>query len=637
MWRIALICLLVWTLTITAVQGTVAEESSSSVLFTSMRQATLQTAYGHLVVPLNIPSLKKAFDHYSDLQSAINKLVSGNTESYNHLQSELKTLRSKLDIIHHLALTKQQDSHFSGVDNLNDFKEKIIANLGTKVNQWKTSTEESTSTTVTSTSGGRKKRQTAAVVGGLIQLAGFTLSIFNRHELSSIRDSVENAQTDSKYVASQVSDAFLRLDTLTEHTENVYQALINIAKTNRNLHKAHKKEVIIAEVDRLSRIFVSETSTFLTGLQALLDNKFSPLLVDPEKVQGAYDEVVDKAKEVNLKPLTEDSDLIFQSETSVLGTAEGDLICIIHIPLYSGELMNLFRYVPAPFLLQDGLTTTIRSDKSYLALDPSGTLGKELSEAEIFRCKRINCIYHCGSENVMQKNLSQLCLFNLYKQRMKEIERFCDVTVSEVASHAVQLSGNQFRILVSRPTQLTITCLEGAKVETIQGIHLLTLTKECPKANTPDHFFVRNPHIVSSQELILLPLVHDAKEWLKDVNATDEGVDLREIFKELKQDHTGRVPMNKFKYRVIHHQTFRFKTWLMYLQLTLTVIGVVVLSYNFITLSIKYLFPLISRFIPERFRRKKDKIRQYRVIRRPRQDIELRQRIRPSAPPVSSI
>ena len=451
--------------------------------------------------------------------------------------------------------------------------------------------------------------------------------------LSGIRSG--STQSDSKYVASQVSDAFLRLDTLTEHTKNVYQALVTIAKTNRNLHKAHKKDIIIAEVDRLSRIFVSETSLFLTGLQALLHNQFSPLLVDPEKVQSAYDEVVDKAKEANLKPLTEDSDLIFQSEVSVMGTADGDLVCIIHIPLYSGELMNLFRYVPAPFLLQDGLTTTIRSDKSYLALDPSGTLGKELSEAEIFRCKRINRIYHCGNENVMQKNLSQLCLFNLYKQRMKEIERFCDVTVSEVASHAVQLSGNQFRILVSRPTQLTIACLEGAKVKTIQGISLLTLTKECPKANTPDHFFVRNPHIISSQELIPLPLVHDAKEWLKDVNATDEGVDLQEIFKELSQDHTGRVPMDKFKYRVIHHQTFRFKSWLTYLQLTLTVIGVVVLSYNFVALSVKYLFPLISRLVPERFRRRRDRVRQYRIIRRPRQDIELRQRIRPSAPAAS--
>ena len=113
------------------------EETSSFVLFTSIGQVTLQTAYGHLLVPLNIPSLKRAFDHYADLQSAINKLISSNTDLHNHLQSELKTLRSKLDIIHHLALTKRQDTHFSGVDNLNVFKEKIIANLGTNSNAWK--------------------------------------------------------------------------------------------------------------------------------------------------------------------------------------------------------------------------------------------------------------------------------------------------------------------------------------------------------------------------------------------------------------------------------------------------------------------------------------------------------------------
>ena len=229
---------------------------------------------------------------------------------------------------------------------------------------------------------------------------------------------------------------------------------------------------------------------FLTGLQALLDNKFSLLLVDPEQLQSVYDEIVDYAKEVNLAPIAEDADLIFQSEVSVLGTQDEDLICMLHITLYSRELMNLFRYVPAPFLLQDGLTATIRSEKSYLALHPSGTLGKELSETEIFRCKHINRIYHCGNENVLQKNLSQLCLFNHYKQRMEEIERFCDVSVSEVASHAVQLSENQFRIMVWRPTQVRIACTEGAKVETIQGVRLLNLTEACPMANTPDHFFI---------------------------------------------------------------------------------------------------------------------------------------------------
>ena len=54
--------------------------------------------------------------------------------------------------------------------------------------------------------------------------------------------------------------------------------------------------------------------------------------MDPEQLQNAYNEIVDKAKEVNLAPITGDADLIFQSELSVLGTAEDDLVCMIHIP-----------------------------------------------------------------------------------------------------------------------------------------------------------------------------------------------------------------------------------------------------------------------------------------------------------------
>ena len=113
-------------------------------------------------------------------------------------------LWSKLEIIHHLALTKRKDTHFSGVDNLNDFKDKIVANLGTKSNAWKSETEY---TTAPSTSGGSWKRQVATIVGGLVQLAGFALSVFNCGELTSIRDSLEETQTESKYVASKVTEA----------------------------------------------------------------------------------------------------------------------------------------------------------------------------------------------------------------------------------------------------------------------------------------------------------------------------------------------------------------------------------------------------------------------------------------------
>ena len=131
-------------------------------------------------------------------------------------------------------------------------------------------------------------------------------------------------------------------------------------------------------------------------------------------------------------------------------------------------------------------------------------------------------------------------------------------------------------------------------------------------------------------------MIHDAKEWIKEINATNEDVNLQEIFKELKKDHAGHVPMDKFKYRVMHHETIKYKGWLMYLQLALTVFGVVVIAYKAVSISISYIFPFIRRLLPNRFQRKRDRVRQYSIVRRPRQDKELRQRIRPSAPADSS-
>ena len=141
---------------------------------------------------------------------------------------------------------------------------------------------------------------------------------------------------------------------------------------------------------------------------------------------------------------------------------------------------------------------------------------------------------------------------------------------------------------------------------------------------------------MSSQRLIPLPLIHDAKEWIKEINATNEDVNLQEILKELKKNHAGHEPKDKFKHRVTNYQIIRYKVWLMYLQLALTVFGVLVIAYKTTSLSISFILPLIRRLLPNPFRRRRDRVRQYRMVCQPRQDIELRQRFRPSAPADSS-
>ena len=75
---------------------------------------------------------------------------------------------------------------------------------------------------------------------------------------------------------------------------------------------------------------------FVTGIQSLIEGHFTPLLVNPDLLKSTYEHIVNKAKVESLNPLSDDADTLFQSPTSVIGTQEGDLIIVVHIPLYSG-------------------------------------------------------------------------------------------------------------------------------------------------------------------------------------------------------------------------------------------------------------------------------------------------------------
>ena len=589
--------------------------TSSPVLFTLVGQAALKTAYGHLIVPLNLPSIKKSFDQFEDLEVSVNKLTTTTNSMAKHKSTELNNLRRKLDIVHHLALTKVQENHFEGFDNVNKFHEELSQALGTQANQWKPGTPSTTTTASTTTTSLLRIKRNLAVAGGVFQLAGFALSLFNRKELNNVKLAAEATETQHKYVVAQAAETLMRLSNLTEYTHRIHNHLVSIAKTQTDLYEAEKREGITNEIAQMKRMFISEFSMFLTGFQSLIEGRFSPLLVNPDLLQTTYNDIVTKARQEHLHPISEDADIIFQSPTSVVGTTGEDLLIVIHIPLYSGSLMRMYRYVSAPFPLRDDIVATIKHDKNYLALDPSGTIGKELSSTEILACDQINRVYHCTGENVLQKNLDDLCLYNLFNQRIDQIEDLCNVEIGQVRSHAIQLSGNQFRILVTEPTQLTKICLDGTTdVKTIQGVYILTLSDTCPKANTPDHIFTRNPHVVSSQQLISLPNVQTAVKWFDQLDNSLAGVDLDPILEEVKSTKEGPISIEMFRKQIETKNTRFYRDIIDYIQLALTAIAVSYALYLIMKLLRNRVFTRISWCC--KWCKKDGNVKQYTVIPR---------------------
>ena len=80
-------------------------------------------------------------------------------------------------------------------------------------------------------------------------------------------------------------------------------------------------------------------------------------------------------------------------------------------------------------------------------------------------------------------------------------------------------------------------CKSGSNITTISGVHLLRLTEACPKASTSEFLFVRTPDLVEFHELITLPLLSQAKEWLGEVSRE---LDLTAVMKSMDDTEVPR-------------------------------------------------------------------------------------------------
>ena len=122
----------VWFILICVIKSVQLTENntSSPALFTLLGQAALKTAYGHLVIPLNIPDIKQSFDRFKDLEKAMNQLTTGTDKMYAHRNTEIKHLKGKLNNLYYLALQRAKDTTFDKVDELKQFKDKLIQSLG---------------------------------------------------------------------------------------------------------------------------------------------------------------------------------------------------------------------------------------------------------------------------------------------------------------------------------------------------------------------------------------------------------------------------------------------------------------------------------------------------------------------------
>ena len=203
-------------------------------------------------------------------------------------------------------------------------------------------------------------------------------------------------------------------------------------------------------------------------------------------------------------------------------------------------------------------------------------VGKQLTALKFQLCRRLGNVYHCPNMNLVNKDLKSLCLYNIYSQTPSFIEQMCEVQVSYLKNHMVQLSTSLCRILAVNPVQLVMDCKSGSNITTISGVHLLQLTEAHPKASTSEFLFVWTPDLVGFHELITLPLLSQAKEWLGEMSWE---LDVTAVMKSMDYADVPRptIPLRRLRNKLQGRDMAMYKTIESYL-ITIVMYWVVLVS-----------------------------------------------------------
>ena len=601
-------------------QTTDRTDDVNSALFASVGRTAVSTGFAHLVIDLDLEDLKKNFEY---LRGTITAVVEGNSKIdaswHEALLFGLNSDEDKLTMLWDLA---HQNLDSNGILELKDDKEfaDLIqstfsttsaatpqATPATRVRATQrttTSPASSTPTTPTVTPDPdpsrepllRKRRSPSLWPGVLTAtgLAAFGTSLYTRGQLSQIAQAAEANAQNNLVVAEQAEDNALRIREIYSFLEKQKQAMVKEMNKFRARQKNEVMKVLYSYFMMIETRFRLELRDYFEGIAALMNGRLSPKFIEPSKLKETYDSLLLKARASNLQPLSEDPGIIFQSTVTTIATSTNKLKAIVHVPMYSGSMMTIYRYIPAPFFLDNSVVIRVKADFDFIALNAEGTLAKQFNAIDLQDCREINRIFHCPRGNVIYKDLKTLCLYNLFQQDSEQIENTCEVILDTASNHAIQLTGSIFRLFAHDPVTVTLDCPQLDKHEAIviEGAYILTLNQTCPRASTPSHLFIRTTQTTTVGQIVHLPTMTIADNWLSELAEDLNAHDVPEMVETIQIDTPGPVSVNRFKQYLRTTSSRQLYSAVNYAQYGVTILVILLLLYIVMRLIFRRVSPL---------------------------------------------
>ena len=207
--------------------------SNNTMLFTAIGSTTREGGYGHLLVPIPLPTLKKNTQTLMDLvDNAIDNRYDAPSSLKDNEMYAIPRIQSRINLLMLLvqkegfvAKEMKQDQ----VDLLHDSLATLpTGNLDPVVHNTRTPQ--------------RSRRSATAIAAGFMGIASFDTSMFNTAQMGQLKSDIRVQADQQKLIIEQVEEQDLRIHNVTQFISKQYVEWNKLVRSSVTLSKKQAME-----------------------------------------------------------------------------------------------------------------------------------------------------------------------------------------------------------------------------------------------------------------------------------------------------------------------------------------------------------------------------------------------------------
>ena len=384
----------------------------------------------------------------------------------------------------------------------------------------------------------RRKRQLFLGIAMALGLVSVGTSIYTASEIHQLHGELMDLRTTVKHVAHLVDDEAHAINEIVSNmktTATACKLLLTRVEADENhltmVTNVLKLQTMIGNVN-------ADLAGWGRGLEALLNGRLHPALVERKKIRNLTEAIEKEAKRAGRQTLHNGADMLFKAPVSFMATANGQINFFAHIALITDQPMSVYEYIPVPVRVND-LYMQVSTEK-ILALDQRGQTGQEITRNDLQKChtedRHEGMLFICPEASIFNNEIKKTCLGSLF-YGSKLLEDKCQHTITNVADDQMwQVAKTEIVIISAKNQTLTERCMKNVSYHQIPaGIHQRKVKPGC-ELSTEKFTFRAATAIDIEDDFIRRPIETEKFDFI-------EKTDQKEIREALQQLSTlKKVP-----------------------------------------------------------------------------------------------